>query len=131
VSHKSVLTAKCDDCGGRFALYRHQRRLWYHKHADYSGRCPGSLTAHFSDIRKENAHSRLYRKEVAPPVLKVAPSLLRTRCAREGEIVSAKAFRQMPYENWLNRWERKFGVKIPDENVKRLTNGRFIRREEK
>jgi len=37
----------------------------------------------------------------------------------------------MPYENWLNRWERKFGVKIPDENVKKLTNGKFIRREEK
>lgn len=131
MSHKSVLTAKCDYCGGRIALYYHERVLWYHKHIDGSGRCPGSQTDQFSAVKKENAHSRKYRKEKRPPILKVAPALLRTRSVNEAEIVSKKSFRLFPYENWLNRWERKFGVKIPDENVRILTNGRFIRREEK
>lgn len=31
------------------------------------------------------------------------------------------------YENWINRWEKKLGVKIPDENAAVLTHGKYKR----
>jgi len=104
--------------------------LWNHKLPDRSAQCPGTCTKEYDYILENAPRERSYYK-ARPKLIKVEPTALRTRASSAGEVVRRGQFRTMPYENWLNRWERKFGVKIPDENVRKLTNGRFIRREQK
>lgn len=109
--HLADKTAECGHCGRRIVLYLFEETLRYHKLPDKSAKCPGTCTWDYTQVRS------------GKPTPISLPEVV--------EDLSPQPFRTLPYENWLNRWERKFGVKIPDENVKKLTNGKFVRRSPK
>jgi len=124
-------TAECNHCGRRCSLRVTDATLWFHKTPDRNP-CPGTATTDHHDIRvkrKDPGRRRPY--QFPPELLEIEPPTIKVRPPGLLEITSRKSFREFPYENWLNRWERKFGVKIPDENVKVLTSGKCVRRSEK
>jgi len=109
-THYADKTAECGHCGRRCVLHTIEETLRYHKLPDKSAKCPGTSTWDYSKV-----------DSAAQTLLRVVPA----------KITGPRAFRFLSYENWLNRWERKFGVKIPDKNIKILTNGKFKRRSSK
>jgi len=107
-THYAELTAECGHCGRRGVLHTIEETLRYHKLPDKSAKCPGTSTWDYSKVRSGEPKPR-----GAIPA---------------AEITGPRYFRSLSYENWLNRWERKFNVKIPDKNIKILTNGKYKRR---
>jgi hypothetical protein len=118
VAHKAERTAVCNHCGHRYALYAAAETLWNHKGRDGLKQCPGTCTTDYTEIKEvPRARTRtIYEPRDNYPILpKAVP------------ITPVKQFREGVHENWLNRWERKFGIRIPDENVEVLTGDRYYR----
>ncbi|KKL61833.1 hypothetical protein LCGC14_2191350 [marine sediment metagenome] len=119
MASKAGYTAKCNHCGKRCALYSEAETLWKHVIRDKSKQCPGTCTADYTDRKQIPVRpSIVYEPTDDYPIRPKA--VVTTR---------AKQFREKPGENWLNRWERKFGVKISDESAKALGRGKYVRRD--
>jgi len=125
VYSKGKLTALCNHCGRRWVLQLGCETLYYHKLKDKSGKCPGASTKDYSFV--EPCKAKKKKQKRTPKLIDVKPPSLRVRTPDTQLYVSTKSFRSHNYESWLNRWERKFGVKIPEENVRNLTNKSYIR----
>jgi len=133
---KSVESAICQACSRRIALQPIGKVLKYHK-AGWDS-CPGTSTIKYSEVlpfhRPSYVPPRLSRRPRPriPVLMVVSPSGIPSKQPDTPEIGRRSGpFRLLPYENWLNRWERKFEVKIPDENVKILSHDKYVRRSEK
>ncbi len=119
MASKARYTAKCNHCGRRCALYSVSETLWSHITRDKSEWCPGTCTADYTDRKQIPVRpSIVYEPSDAYPI---RPKAVVT--------TGAKPFRERPGEHWLTRWERKFGVRIPDENVEVLGRGKYVRRD--
>jgi len=135
VTQRADRTAICNHCGRRFCVYKIDETLWFHKVSDRSKKCPGSSTFDYDDkslLPVQRRPKLRYRYDPPVKLLEIEhPTHLRVKPPGTGDLISNKSFRLKPYENWLNRWERKFHVKIPDKNVVILTKGKFTRRSTK
>ena len=122
---RAIKNALCDYCGRRIALTHYGEQLRHHLNLEHE-RCfgvgskcwthPLAIGDSSGPQSKSPVRTHQRKKQKGFPITELAP---------------ARQFRARVGENWLNRWERKFEVKIPDENVKVLTRGKFVRRNEK
>lgn len=122
---RATKNALCDYCGRRIALTNYGEVLRYHLNLEYE-KCFGVGLKCWSHplVKGDNSgpqskspvKTHQPKKQKGFPITQLAP---------------ARQFRVRIGENWVNRWERKFGVKIPDKNVEVLTSGKFTRRSKK
>jgi len=106
---KAKHTAVCYVCGERISIYFTQKVLWEHKTPDKLKRCEGSHTANYIDI--EEIVKKRKRYEILQP-------------SNSSEIYAdfrkLNCYKHLPHESWLDRWERKFKVKISKHKRKIL-----------
>ena len=130
---KSVQSAVCRECTRRVALNPYTNTIKFHKQG--WDPCLGAGTTKYDNVKpfyRPPGRQTPLRRPLPPKLLKIPPPKIRIKASNTPVIEPRNgAFRKLHYENWLNRWERKFEVKIPDENVSVLTHDKYVRRSTK
>jgi len=127
MASRAIKSAECNHCGGRFAVYLAGQVLRWHKTRDRFKTCPGAGTKDYGDVKEYVTPFRSYGKLVPGELLKVEIPAIKIRSSSTPKITRTGIFRHNHYENWLNRWERKFTVRISDIGVWNLTGGKYVR----